>query len=143
MSIINDALKKADKSVFAVKAVIKGRPAQKYRFYILISVLGAVSAFVLLSVLLRSPSVPASPLALPPPVAAVLPDFAPPVQPEIEQLPSLTLNGIFFSEDKGYWALIDNTIAKVGDTVKGAVLVNISENEVVLSYKGQEIKLKN
>ncbi|MDP2904959.1 MAG: general secretion pathway protein GspB [Candidatus Omnitrophota bacterium] len=154
MSIINDALKKADKSVFTAKAAIKNRPAEKYHFYILISVLGIVSVSVLLYVLLRARPVPASgaagmPLAaqppspsLPPPVA-VQPELVPPVQPEIKQPPSLTLNGIFFSEDKGSWALIDNTIVRAGDTVKGAALVNITENEVVLSYEGQEIKLKN
>jgi len=154
MSIINDALKKADKSVFTAKAAIRNRPAQKYHFYILIPVLGVVLVSVFLYGMLRarpiaasgavplSPAVQPSPPSLPPP-EAVQPDFAPPVQPEIKQPPSLTLNGIFFSEDEGGWALIDNTIVRAGDTVKGAVLVNIGENEVVLSYRGQEIKLKN
>ena len=156
MSIINDALKKADKSIFTATATIRNRPAKKSGVYILISVLvlGIISAAILWNVLSKARSVPVSAAApLPPQIqppllpspspVAVQPPLSPPVQPEIEQPPSLTLNGIFFSEDKGSWALIDNTIVRVGDTIKGAILENIGETEVVLSYKGKEIKLKS
>lgn len=55
-------------------------------------------------------------------------------------LPSLILNGVFFSENEGY-ALINNKIAKVGDVIEGATLKRITLEEVDLDFQGLEIKL--
>lgn len=63
-----------------------------------------------------------------------------PVEVKNEPLPSLILNGIFFSEDEGY-ALINNEIVKVGDVVDGATVKRISVDEVELEFSGSQIKL--
>jgi thioredoxin-related protein len=51
------------------------------------------------------------------------------------------LSGIFHS-GQAPKAIINNTMVGVGDTVSGAKVVKISEIEVTLSYRGQEIKLE-
>jgi len=55
---------------------------------------------------------------------------------------SLILNGVFFSEKKGY-ALINNEIFKEGDFVDGARINSISLDEVVLEIGGNSIRLVN
>lgn len=54
---------------------------------------------------------------------------------------SLVLNGIFFSEENGF-ALINNQITKVGDSVAGATVRKITEDQVELETKaGNKITL--
>jgi hypothetical protein len=53
---------------------------------------------------------------------------------------SLALNGVFFSGKEGY-ALINNQIVKVGDSVSGATVRSIKEDEVALDLRGEIIKL--
>lgn len=50
------------------------------------------------------------------------------------------LNGVFFSEDEGY-ALINNKIVKVGDTVSGATVKGIYLDEVELQTQEGPVKL--
>lgn len=80
------------------------------------------------------PQVPAvNPLPL-----AILPS-----QPPEEKSPSATsfiLNGIFLSND-GSYALINNQIVREKDTVDGAKVVLITENNVRLDNLGQKITL--
>ena len=54
--------------------------------------------------------------------------------------PSLTLNGVFFSDDGGY-ALINNQIVKEGDAVEGLKVVRITAAGVELDKNGSVIKL--
>ncbi len=53
---------------------------------------------------------------------------------------SLSLDGIVSTEGRNL-ALIDNQVVQVGDTIKGAVVVSISPNEVIVSFGGKEITL--
>ncbi|MEW6170079.1 MAG: hypothetical protein AB1472_00745 [Candidatus Omnitrophota bacterium] len=53
---------------------------------------------------------------------------------------SLSLDGIVSSEGTNL-ALIDNQVVQVGDTIKGALVVAISPNEVIVSFQGKEIPL--
>ncbi|MDD5594893.1 MAG: type II secretion system protein N [Candidatus Omnitrophica bacterium] len=63
-----------------------------------------------------------------------------PQPPEPVAMPSLVLNGIFFTGNDGY-CLINNQILKVGDEIEGVVVEKIKEQEVELSNKGTTIKL--
>ncbi len=60
--------------------------------------------------------------------------------PPTAVMPDFTLSGIVFSPKDSY-CLLNNKIAKVGDTISGAKLVRISADQVVLDYQGQEIVL--
>jgi len=53
---------------------------------------------------------------------------------------SFVLNGLFFSQNEGY-ALINNRVVKVGDSVGGAVVKKIELEEVELEQEGSKIKL--
>jgi type II secretory pathway component PulC len=56
---------------------------------------------------------------------------------------SFILNGVFFSQDKGY-ALINNKIVEEGDIVEEATVMRITLDEVELkSQNGLSIKLSN
>jgi len=57
-----------------------------------------------------------------------------------EVAPTLTLNGVFFSENEGY-ALINNQIVREGDTISGAEVVRITMDGVELKANGRSIKL--
>lgn len=54
---------------------------------------------------------------------------------------SLVVNGIFFSKEEGY-CLINNRIAKVGDTVEGATIKRINPDSVEAEIGGHTIKLR-
>ncbi|MDD5432878.1 MAG: hypothetical protein PHO70_07865 [Candidatus Omnitrophica bacterium] len=92
-----------------------------------------------------SPAVPTTPPAQPPaasPVSlipqVVKKQFEPKSQASQEPF---ILNGIFFSEDKGGYALVNNQIVKVGDTINGAVVKKITDELVELETEGSIIKL--
>jgi len=69
------------------------------------------------------------------------PPHAPAVsESENKTEPNFVLNGIFFSENKGF-ALINNNIVKIGDTVEGALVTRITADEVELNSAGATIKL--
>jgi hypothetical protein len=57
-----------------------------------------------------------------------------------EVQPGMVLNGIFFSDNEGF-ALIDNQIVKVGDSVGKATVKSITVDEVELDNAGSLIKL--
>jgi hypothetical protein len=57
-----------------------------------------------------------------------------------EAQPSLVLNGIFFSDNEGF-ALINNQIVKVGDSVGTAKVKSITVDEVELDNAGSLVKL--
>lgn len=77
------------------------------------------------------------PASTPPPVAGSLLVELPVTLP----LPKLVLNGIVLSED-GNIALINDQILKAGDNIDGALVEEISENQVILSFETRRITLK-
>lgn len=70
------------------------------------------------------------------PVPSAEPSAAQP-QPQ----PQLVLNGIVLSAE-GNIALINDQILKAGDNIEGALVEEISADQVLLSYKAQKIALK-
>ena len=147
MSIIYDALKKVEVAVDKTPTVKidKGhKPHFKaYLIYTLVICLGFFVAYIFFglftkplktstTVAVKSPAPPPSSL-LPPP-APPSTDIQKPAQP------SLTLNGVFFSEGQGY-ALINNRIVKEGDLIDGVTVVRITLEEVDLDFQGSSIKL--
>lgn len=54
--------------------------------------------------------------------------------------PTLSLNGIFSSRD-GNYALINNQVLKVGDSIEGATIKWIGATEVELEFGGSAFKL--
>jgi len=68
------------------------------------------------------------------------PTTPPKTQPQPTSPSPLVLTGVFFSEDEGY-ALINNRIVKVGDTIEGAKVVQITLDGVELEAEGLTLKL--
>lgn len=146
MSIIYDALKKVEVTIDKTPTV-KVNKERKSRFktylmYVSVICVGFFVAYIffgLFTKLLKTsttvqPDVIQKEADLPPP--------APPstdIQRPLAQ-PSLTLNGVFFSEDQGY-ALINNRIVKEGDLIDGVTVVRITLEEIDLNFQGQDIKL--
>ena len=100
---------------------------------------------------LNQPAKPKAAKITPPPAAPLLKEKTQaekkvetiaqvPVAVKKEPEKSFVLNGIFFSRDEGY-ALINNQIVKMGDTVDGATVLRIAEEEVELNSSGTSIKL--
>ena len=58
----------------------------------------------------------------------------------ISRTPDLTLTGIVYSPN-GSYCIINSRIVKVGDTIRGAKLLAVSQNSVRLDYQGQEMAL--
>lgn len=58
-----------------------------------------------------------------------------------QNLPSLSLNGIVIS-DNGNVAIVNGRIVDLGDKIEGATVTNISSNEVTIDFEGKEIVLK-
>jgi len=60
---------------------------------------------------------------------------------EKDVIPDLILNGIFSSET-GNYALINNRIVRIGDTILGVKVKEISSENVILDAFGKEVILK-
>jgi len=158
MSIINDALKKAEQSLQKNTAPLPAPARSKpYLIYILILVSGlALSQFIFH--LLGEKAKPAPAIKIPPvpkPLVAetktqIQNSETKPITPQVFFAPLLTqqkkapesfvLNGIFFSGNDSY-ALINNQIVRVGDAVDNALVKVIASNYVELENAGQTIKL--
>lgn len=72
--------------------------------------------------------------------------FSPPVVKEAEKagaevLTGVRLEGIIWDE-KNPMAIINDKVAGIGDTVSGAKVVEIRQNEVVFDVNGQRISVK-
>lgn len=158
MSIIYDALKKVEKindMSSPIKTKMDRKPKLKpYLLYTLVIVLGFFIANILFNiftkpfqnntkVLVRTDVVtkiqphPELPQDAPSSLETNLPL---PLKTQKQPPPSLVLNGVFFSGDEGY-ALINNQIAKVGDIIDGAKVLQITLEEVELEAEGVTIKL--
>lgn len=162
MSIIYDALKKAQKTIdidskIEVEVKEKNAPAKpRYKLfliYVLVVFFGLFIGNLIFGFLAntKKSAVEQEKLIKEPTPEAVKPvtvaEVSPaqtiaPITPEVKQepQPSFTLNGIFFSGDEGY-ALINNQIVKAGDTIGEAVVRKISLDEVELDSEGKIIKL--
>ena len=152
MSIIYDALKKVEKTNGKNSQEGNGnRPNNKPRpaLIIIFLVLLIIFGFNLINNLSKrpkaKPALPSVPMAEP---AKELLPSVPEVKPETlkkpaqAQEPVLNLNGIFFEKKKGY-ALINNQILSVKDTIEGARVKEIGLNKVVLEFEGREITLNS
>ncbi len=167
MSIIYESLKKIEKEGIPTPHPIPKSPAcpaggqqpatQKtsvlkllklISFYSIFSLIGVAACVFAFKTLLTHPAaskkIPAAtknkpvkqvPLNLPMPFKE-----APAYPSSLKIGPPPTLNGIFFSPNLCY-ALINNQIVKEGDTVEGAVVQKISEDEVELKNRTSVIKL--
>ena len=56
--------------------------------------------------------------------------------------PAFVLNGVFFSDNEAY-ALVNNQIVKEADVVAGALVKKIDMSKVELAYQGSSISLSN
>lgn len=156
MSIIYDALKKVEKNTDnglqvnaepTSKKLIKPKPVL---IYILVVVMGLFAGNMIFGILTK-PKVQPTPLsALIPTVtsvnntpAAIQREEPAPLQ-EATKLPepTLVLNGVFFQQDRGY-ALINNRILTVDDTIQGATVEEINLDKVGLDFEGRKITLIN
>ena len=59
-----------------------------------------------------------------------------------QEMPELILNGIVLSED-GNLALINDQMARVGDEIDGIRIEEITNKQVILTFKDQKIVLEN
>jgi hypothetical protein len=71
--------------------------------------------------------------------SAAAPKMAP-SSPSAETPPSFILNGIMYLE-KGPKAIIDGSTVIEGDVIKGATVVKINPNSVILNFNDLEIRL--
>lgn len=169
MSIIYDALKKAEKTRQPDPKNIPKETRQpkitSMLVYALVATLGVVIAhftFVIISknsspskqetvkpaVLEKEPVKP-SKTALPPkneqilrqPPAKAAQEQKTPEQPK-PGTPEFVLNGLFFSDNESY-ALINNEIIKEGQTINKAVLKRITLQGAELELDGKTIRLEN
>jgi len=156
LSIIYDALKKVEKNVdkgtsdneeTKTKDTNKPKPIL---IYILVILLGLYAGNFVFKFWTKSKT-----KAMPP---AILESVAPaskiatPVHIEKPALrlselvktpePTLSLNGVFFEQDQGY-ALINNQILRIEDTIQGAKVEEITLGKVVLEFEGRKITLLN
>lgn len=156
MSIIYDALKKVEsssnKEIPAPEARISGaKPGSRVKVYLIyLSVvclgllLGNVFFLFLSHKKMDTETVQVEPPAL---VKAPADNQLPvvvqqPVDTKKENTSVFTLNGVFFSQNQGY-ALINNRIAKVGDTIAGATVKSIDLDEVELERSGVTFKINS
>ena len=164
MSIIYDALKKVGESQATTTHAPEDKPKSvsapavkpvlfsAYIPFVVFGVVLAVLIFLVVNFFLRSrtftkaSAVAEAPLEstrTPLPEASQLgtPVAKPlsPIPPALSQ-ESFSLSGVFFSGEEGY-ALINNQILKVGDSIGAATVKRIDLNEVVLEAQGSSIKL--
>ena len=61
-------------------------------------------------------------------------------RPSSSKMPRFALSGLVYSQ-AGSYCLINGKVLKVGESVGGATVQSISQNEVVLNYEGSEVRL--
>jgi hypothetical protein len=160
MSIIYDALKKAEKTIHGnLETDIHIKPQNsnlKFKLialYVGIICLGLIAGNIIFNYLSRPKktiAMNAQPLINPPvdKKSAVEKEAESSPKQPIPTLPAIenearepfVLNGIFFSQDEPF-ALINNQIVRIGDTVDGALVLRITAKEVELNSAGATIKL--
>jgi len=158
MSIIYDALKKVEK-INDISSSLKTKGERKpklkpYLLYTLVIVLGFFIANIIFNIFAKHLQNNTKVLVRTDVVTKIQPhpelpqdassslETKPPLflKTQKQPPPSLVLNGVFFSGDEGY-ALINNQVAKVGDIIDGARLLQITLDGVELEAEGVTIKL--
>ncbi|MGH7198379.1 MAG: hypothetical protein ACREH5_06530 [Candidatus Omnitrophota bacterium] len=61
--------------------------------------------------------------------------------PSLPKAPDLRLTGIVYSP-KGSFCIINDSILKAGDTIKGATVMNVTAQNVTLENQGKQITLQ-
>ena len=154
MSIINEALKKAEQSIHnnSAKETLppETKPSAKpYILYILILVAGLFLSNFIFTLLSRTKTPAALKIAesavkTPTKEIAAKPSPVIPPAPLLEENKApetaFILNGIFFSDNDGY-ALVNNQIVRESDSVDGAEVKTITANTVELDNAGKIITL--
>jgi hypothetical protein len=152
MSIIYDALKKVEGTTADLKErKHEDKPKTKnknhYLIYAFVVVAGLAIANFAFSYFSKSaltiPEAKTTPEAPAKTIAAVPEQKEIAVEKiEIKKLGNsdFSLNGIFFSEDDTY-ALVNNQVVKIGDSVNGATVKDITVNTVVLGLGDEELTL--
>lgn len=161
MSIIYDALKKAEKVINpnqkATPDTQDKHPKSKYKLYILYALVGCLGLAIgnIIFGFLSPPktsdlakndratkptetsrAIQAKPVAAPPKTTPSI--F---IGRKEKTKVSLILNGVFFSEGEGY-ALINNRIIKEGEEIDGLIVTRVNLDEVELvANDGSTIKL--
>lgn len=155
MSIINEALKKAEQSIHnnSTKETLPADTklaAKPYILYILILVAGLFLSNFIFGLLSSRTKIPAALKIAEPAVKTPAKEMAAVPSPIIPPAPLLAenkvpetafiLNGIFFSDNDGY-ALVNNQIVRESDSVDGAEVKTITANSVELDNAGKIITL--
>lgn len=154
MSIINEALKKAEQSIHnnSAKETLppETKPSAKpYILYILILVAGLFLSNFIFTLLSRTKTPAALKIAesavkTPTKEIAAKPSPVIPPAPLLEENKApetaFILNGIFFSDNDGY-ALVNNQIVRENDLVDTATVKTITANTVELDNAGKIITL--
>lgn len=162
MSIINDALKKAEKYIqkeLSLHPVATGRPKSKNKVALLLAYVLIICLGIFLSNLTlgyfshkQAPTLKVAQTIKPAPVPVVaanpVPENKPQntpvaVAPELKKEASednFVLNGIFFSGDESY-ALINNEIVRINESVGKATVKTITKDMVELEKEGRIITL--
>lgn len=155
MSIINEALKKAEQSIHnnSAKEALSPdtkHPAKPYILYILILVAGLFLSNFIFTLLNRKTRPVAARNNAEPAVKTLAKEIAAEPSPIISPAPlsaenkvpetTFILNGIFFSDNDGY-ALVNNQIVREDDLVDGAEVKTITANTVELDNAGKIITL--
>jgi type II secretory pathway component PulC len=154
MSIINEALKKAEEIIQknSTKETIKPdrkrnlKPHLLYIFIFIIILFLGYLIFVSINRKIQVPQTPETPKTVliseeelkTNETAALGPAALPEKQNKPEK--NFILNGIFFSDNDGY-ALVNNQIVRENDSVDGAKVEKVSANTVELNDEGQVITL--
>ncbi|MBI4981684.1 MAG: hypothetical protein HZC15_00825 [Candidatus Omnitrophica bacterium] len=147
MSIIHDALKKVEQAqnVKAQNVITPENHSGHGRKNNFIFVIFAVvfGLFTLNLLLKYSPDKAVKKVVQPLPVEAKLTSFSESFALKTSnKTVSLVLNGVFLADNE-WFALINNQIVKKGQEINGAVLKNISFDEVELDSQGSILKLSN
>lgn len=161
MSIIYDALKKAEKTINLNQKATPDTTDKHHKFvyqvyilYAIVACVGLVIGNMIFGFLSHKKSsslkqtegiqaVKNDRVTQAKPVVAMPSETAPSLSIGIKNKPkvSLILNGVFFSENEGY-ALINNRIVKEGEEIEGLIVTRVNLNEVELAAKdGSIIKL--
>lgn len=151
MSIINEALKKTGESIQKNSAQEtsgwnKKAGLKLYLFYLLIFLVGLFLSSLIFNLIKRKIE---KPVIVEPPKTTSIPEkqpqvsqALPTVMPEEQNKPEkkFILNGIFFSDNKGY-AIVNNQIVKERDSIEGVNVEKITANTVELNNEGKIISL--
>jgi len=158
LSIIYDALKKVEKSFHKTntetKKVPSGREGQNKTkakpvlIYILVALIVLFFGKNISGLFskAKNKAIPPATLPIESPVNTTPGQGADPessqeaIQPPAE--PTLTLNGVY-CQGKDSYALINNRIAKIGDSVQGAQVKEITLDRVTLEFEGRTITLNS